>query len=95
MVTSTLVTASLGASIGLLEHVSYIWYLVQFQESQSIRALIDSQSEINAMTLAYVAKLDLTSQKINVGAQKMDGSPLETHDMASAVFSLQDNLKKV
>ncbi len=47
------------------------------------------------MTPAYAAKLDFTTQKTCVGAQKMDGSPLETHGMISAKFSLQDSLGRV
>lgn len=57
--------------------------------------LIDSKSEVNVMTLAYVAKLGLVTQKINVRAQKIDGSPLEIYGMVSAMFSLQDSLEKV
>ncbi len=47
------------------------------------------------MTPAYVVKLDLTTQKTSVGAQKIDGSPLETYGMASARFSLQDSLGRI
>lgn len=47
------------------------------------------------MTLAYTVKLDFTNQKINIGAQKINGSPQETHNMASAKFLFQDNLGEV
>ncbi len=47
------------------------------------------------MTPAYTAKLGLTTRKTSVGAQKIDGSPLETHGMASARFLLQDSLGRV
>ncbi len=40
------------------------------------------------MTPAYAAKLGLTTRKTSVGAQKIDGSPLETHDMTLAKFLL-------
>ncbi len=40
------------------------------------------------MILAYAAKLGLTIRKTCVGAQKIDGLPLETYGMASASFSL-------
>lgn len=36
------------------------------------------------MVPAYIAKVDLTNQKINVDAQKIDGSSLKTYDMTSA-----------
>ncbi len=47
------------------------------------------------MTSAYVAKLGLTTQKTSVGAQKIDGSLIKTHDIASARFSLQNSLGRV
>ncbi len=47
------------------------------------------------MISAYTAKLGLSTQKTCVGAQKIDGSPFETYDMASASFSLQDSLGRV
>ncbi len=39
------------------------------------------------MTPAYAAKLGLTMRKTSVEAQKIDGSPLETHGMTAAKFS--------
>ncbi len=75
--------------------MSYIQYPVRFQENQAIRALIDSGSEVNTMTLVYVAKQDLTTWKTSVEAQIIDGSPLTTHDMTSAKFLLKDSLKRV
>ncbi len=47
------------------------------------------------MNPAYAAELGLTARKTNVGAQKIDGSPLETYGMASTSFSLQDSLERV
>ncbi len=47
------------------------------------------------MTPTYAAKLGLTTRKTSVGAQKIDGSPLETHGMTSARFALQDSLGRV
>ncbi len=44
------------------------------------------------ITPAYVAELGLTTRKTSVGAQKIDGLPLETYGMVSASFSLQDSL---
>ncbi len=43
----------------------YIQYPVQFQEGQpKFKALIDSDSEVNAMILAYATKLGLTTRKL-------------------------------
>ena len=71
-----------------------IRYPVQFQ-AQQIEALIDSGSEVNAMTPAFTAKLGISTRPTDVGAQKIDGSSLTTYVMAVAAFSLQDSLGKV
>ncbi len=95
---SICVTASTEArDKGAVQRVLCIWYPIQFQENQAnkVQALIDSGSKFNTMTPTYTAKLGLTTGKTSVGAQKIDGLPLETHDMASARFSLQDSLEKV
>ncbi len=47
------------------------------------------------MTPTYAAKLGLTTTKTSIRAQKIDGSPLETHDMTSAKFSLQNSLERI
>ncbi len=47
------------------------------------------------MTLAYVAKLGLTTQKTDVGDQKIDGSTLVTYEIVIVRFSDQDKLGKV
>ena len=57
--------------------------------------MLNSGSEINAMTPAYAGKLDLRPRPINVGAQKIDGLALETHGMTLARFSLQDSQERV
>ena len=56
---------------------------------------MDSGSKVNAMTPAYAAKLGFTTRKTSVGAQKIDGSPVTTHGIASVRFSLQDSLGRV
>ncbi len=78
-----------------LQLMPCIWYLIRFQEGQTIKALINSGRKVNAITLAYVMKLGLTTQQTNIGAQKIAGSPLETHSMALARLSLQDSLGRV
>ncbi len=78
-----LVTASLKA----LQRVLCIRYPVSFQNNK-VHTLIDSGSEVNAMTSTYATKLGLTARKTCIGAQKIDGLPLETHGMTSARFSL-------
>ena len=42
------------------------------------------------MNPAYAKKLGFKSQKTNVGAQKIDGSSLETFEMVIANFQMED-----
>ena len=71
--------------------VPYIHYPVQFQEDQErIRALLDSGSEVNAMSPVYTKKLGLKTWKTNVGAQKIDDSALKTFGMVIANFQVEN-----
>ena len=47
-------------------------------------------SKINAITSVYALKLGLEVYRINVGAQKIDGSILETFEMVLASFQVED-----
>ncbi len=47
------------------------------------------------MTPAYAVELGLTTRKTSIGAQKIDGLPLEIYSIASASFLLQNNLRRV
>ena len=77
----------------VLDHVPCIYYPVCFRKDQDkVLALIDSGSEVNAMTFAYASKLGLTVRLTNVGAQKVDGSTLETFGMVLASFQVEDKL---
>ena len=67
----------------------YIHYPVRFQEEQ-VRALLNSGSKVNAMSPAYAKRLGLKIRKTNVGAQKIDGSALETFGMVIADFQVED-----
>ena len=79
--TSALVTeASKEAQKIILDWEPCIYYPVQFRKDKkaTIRALIDLDSKVNAMTPAYAKQLGLHVQKTDVGAQKIDGSLLRT-----------------
>ena len=70
-----------------LERVSCVHYPLRFRkDTADVRALIDSGSEVNAMTPAYTSKLGLRVRYTDVGAQKIDGSTLQTFGMALANF---------
>lgn len=62
-----------------------IYYLVKFQE-EKIRALLNSGSKINAMSSAYIKKLDFKTIKTNVGAQKIDSLTLKIFEIVTADF---------
>ena len=54
--------------------------------------LIDSDSEVNAMTPGYASKLGLKVRPTDGGAQKIDDSTLETFGMVLASFQVEDKL---
>ena len=78
----------------VLDRISCICYFMQFQKDKNrdVLILLDSKSEVNVMTAAYVAQLGLKVQKINVGAQKIDGFSLETYKMVIAAFQVLNKL---
>ena len=75
-----------------LERVPCIWYPVTFQDWTE--ALLDLGSEVNAMSLAFASQLGLKIWKTNVGAQKIDGTTLETYGMVVFIFSVSDKDSK-
>ena len=89
--------ASKEAQKVILDRVPCIHYPVQFRKDKgaTIRALIDSGSEVNAMTPAYAKQLGLQARKTDVGAQKIDGSSLRTFGMVIAGFQVEDKLGRV
>ena len=80
-------SASKEALKVILDWVPCVYYPVQFRKDKEIiQALISFSSEVNAMTSAYTKKLGLRVQKTDVGAQKNDGSSLDTLEMVIAGF---------
>ena len=70
-----------------LTRVLCIHYPVQFQKDPNgTQALLDSGSEVNAMNPAYASRLGLRVHRTDIGAQKIDGSTLETFGMVLASF---------
>ena len=86
LATSVPVTETSGKEV--VVRVPCIHYPVRFQEGQQqqVRALLDSGSEVNAMSPAYAKRLGLKTRKTNVTAQKINGSALETFGMVIADF---------
>ena len=75
----------------LLQRVPCVHYPIQFKKKE-VQALIDSGSEVNAMSPAYASKLGLRVRHTDVGAQKIDGSTLQTFGMVLANFQVEDKL---
>lgn len=76
-----------------LKRVYCIHYPICFQKNfADIEVLFDSGSEVNAMTLAFASKFGLRTRYTNIGAQKIDGSTLQTFKMVLANFQIEDKL---
>ena len=71
-----------------LERVPCIQYPVIFKDQTE--ALLDSKSEVNAMSPAFASQLGLRIWKTNVGAQNINGTTLETYGIVVSTFSLSD-----
>lgn len=56
--------------------------------------LINFYSKVNGITTEFPAKLKFTARTTNVGAKKIDESPLETYGIISAEFLFQNSLIK-
>ena len=84
-----------------LEQVSCIQYLVRFRQkndedkNKNVKAMIDLDSEVNAMHSIYATKLGFRTKKIDVGIQKIDKSYLDTFGMVIADCLVKDKLGKV
>lgn len=61
----------------VLERVLCIQYPIWFKKNK-VQALLDSSSEVNAMTLACGLKLGLKVYSTNIGSQKRDSSTPQT-----------------
>ena len=93
LATSTPVTEARHKNVVVLDCVPCICYPMRFKKSKvQVLALINSGSEVNAMTPAYALKLGLKVHTTNVGAQKINGSTLETFRIVLASFQVEDKL---
>ncbi len=71
-----------------LERVPCIQYLVTFKDKTE--ALLNSGSKVNAMSQAFAQQLGHKIRKTNDGAQKIDGTTLETYGIVVSTFSVLD-----
>ena len=72
-----------------LAQVPCIRYPINFKR-QSVLALLDLGSEVNAVHLVFAKELGLPIRPTDVGAQKIDGTKLETYGMVVVAFSVED-----
>ena len=93
---ASVIIANKEAPKVILNRVPCIYYLVQFWKDKEaiIQVLINSGSEVNTMTLAYAKQLGFQIRKADDGAQKIDGSSLDTFEIAIAGFQIIDKLGK-
>ena len=59
-----------------------------------MQALVDSGSEVNTMYPSFAKQLGLPIQPTDVGAQKIDGTTLDTLEMVVAAFSVEDKANR-
>ena len=81
-----------------LEHVPCIYYLVWFKKDADktpVQTLIDLGSEVNAIYPFFAKQLGLLIKPTDVGAEKIDGTMLDTHKMVVAVFSVVDKANRI
>ena len=85
------------ASKEALERVPCIHYSVSFKNTSEaqVQALIDLGSEVNAIHPTFAKQVGLPIRLIDVGAQKIDGTMLETHGMVIAALSVADKENRV
>ena len=89
-------TSVIGAREEDLKRVSCIHYPVQFKKDKTqVQALVDLGSEVNAMHPSFAKQLGPPIWPTNVGAQKIDGIMLDTHEIVVATFSMMDKTNRV
>ena len=79
-----------------LARVPCIRYPITFRKkSVSMSALLDSGSKVNAIHPTLARKLGLPIRPTDVGAQKIDGTMLNTFGMVVLAFSVTDKANQV
>ncbi len=71
-----------------LEWVLYIRYSTTFKDQTKV--LLDLESEVNVISQAFTHQLGLSIWKINIEAQKINDTTLETYGIIVSTFSVVD-----
>lgn len=77
-----------------LEYVPYIHYPVQFKNTSEalVQVLINLRSEVNAIYPTFAKQLGFSIRQIDIKAQKIDRTTLDTHKIIVAAFSVVDKV---
>ena len=76
-----------------LEQMPYIYYPLHFwKNTVGVRALIDSDNKVIAITPAYALKVGLKLYHTNIGAHKIDGCILKTFEIVLISFQVEDKI---
>ena len=99
LATSTPVTVArkkaIGENLGSnLIWVPYIHYPINFGK-KPVSALFNSSGEINAIHLTFAKELNLPIRPIDVKAQIINGTMLDTYGMVVAAFLVKDKANQV
>ena len=86
-----------------LGQVTCIQYFITFPDGVTqdgltlnlVSAFLDLGSKVNAIHPIFIDRLGLVVQNTNVGAQKIDGTTLESYGMIVIAFSMTDKADKV
>lgn len=80
-----------------LARVLYIHYPFYFHKNKKnkVQVLINSSSEVNAITPAYASKLGFKIRRTNVRAQKINGFIFKIFEMVLARFQVENKLIRV
>ena len=92
-----LLTCTKKAQKVILDRVCCIYFLVQFWKDKKaiIQVLINLNSKVNIITLAYAKRPGFWTWKTDFWAQKIDGLMLKTFGMVIASFQVIDKLNKI
>ena len=74
----------------------FIQYSITFRKkSVPVSALIDSDSEVNAIYLSFAQELGLLIRPINIRTQKIDSTILDIYVIVVTVFTLTEKTNQV
>ena len=99
LVTSTPVTVARKEAVGEnlksnFTQVSYICYPIIFRK-KSVLALFNLSSKVNVVYPIFAKELGLFIRSIDVRAQKIDGTTLDTYGMVVAAFLMKNKANQV